>query len=326
MNTRKMFNRSLINKQKIIIIDGFIGGGKSLISPVVSSLPKVNQWTMNYWFDQIVSLWHLKKIDLNTATYILKTNYNVIFYDSLLLRNSNFRKSDNSSVTNHARFKSFKQRMKPNDQKVYEKFKDKLISNYSTHMVSNFSEPFFKAFNKSLVFVKIYRSPTSLKMIKHMAKWSLKWEKIKSRDGWIKIFDKDHKKNFPHFMKNCRKEYLSANKYERAILLLEYMLLKDKFKNKNKFKNYNSKIIKVSFESFCNNPFNFLKKIAQSLNVKIDNTVKISLRRHNLPRKTNIEGERIECLKFLKRKIRNKYFLRMLNLHDYYRKNIYNVY
>ena len=57
-----MFNRTLINNQKVIIVDGLIGGGKSLISPIISSLPNVDQWMMNYWFDQIVALNHLKKI------------------------------------------------------------------------------------------------------------------------------------------------------------------------------------------------------------------------------------------------------------------------
>ena len=32
-----MFKRSILNKNKIIIVDGIIGGGKSLICPIISS-------------------------------------------------------------------------------------------------------------------------------------------------------------------------------------------------------------------------------------------------------------------------------------------------
>ena len=91
-----MFKRSILNKNKIIIVDGIIGG-KSLICPIISSC-KVDQWNMNYWFDQMF-LYFLKKIGLDD--FILVTNHNVQFYDRAMFRNVNFRKSDNTSITKH---------------------------------------------------------------------------------------------------------------------------------------------------------------------------------------------------------------------------------
>ena len=36
-------------------------------------------------------------------------------------------------------------------------------------------------------------------MFKHIVKWTDKWSKVKSRDGWIKFYNLKKKKNYPHF-------------------------------------------------------------------------------------------------------------------------------
>ena len=38
-----MYNRNLINKQKIIIMDGIPGGGKALLGALLAGIPKVDQ-------------------------------------------------------------------------------------------------------------------------------------------------------------------------------------------------------------------------------------------------------------------------------------------
>ena len=74
-----MFNRSLISKQKIIIFDGIPGGGKSLLRSLLSGIPKIDQYVLNVNIDQTAALYNLKKIDLATAVYLLRTNHNIFF-------------------------------------------------------------------------------------------------------------------------------------------------------------------------------------------------------------------------------------------------------
>ena len=59
-----MFKRNLISTQKIIITDGIPSSGKALVCNLVSGLPKVEQWIMNYWFDQILSLYNVSSCSL----------------------------------------------------------------------------------------------------------------------------------------------------------------------------------------------------------------------------------------------------------------------
>ena len=58
-------------------------------------------------------------------------------------------------------------------------------------------------------------------MINRIANWTLQIQKSKSRDGHIKFFDKNLRKNLPYFMMSKHKEYLLANKYEKAIMIIE---------------------------------------------------------------------------------------------------------
>ena len=85
-----MFHREIIHNQKIIITDGMPSSGKALLCDLISSLPKVDPWVMLHYIENIVALNKLGKIDNLTSEYLLKTNHNVFFHDSLLLRNSNF--------------------------------------------------------------------------------------------------------------------------------------------------------------------------------------------------------------------------------------------
>tara|TARA_Y100000590_G_scaffold466850_1_gene643588 strand:- start:6241 stop:7206 length:966 start_codon:yes stop_codon:yes gene_type:complete len=321
-----MYKRDLITNQKLIITDGLPGGGKALMCNLISGLPKVDQWIMDYWLDQIVPLFNSKKIDLDTATYLLKTNHNSLSYDNIILRTSNFRKSDLTSITKHPRYKFFKPRMNPDSDKVFKRFKKKVIIQYCTHLNSNFSKPFFKAFTKQLLYIQLFRSPVNLQMLKYLASWVLQWEKIKTRDGWIKFYDKKTKKNYPHFVSDVLKTYFKANKFEKVVIILEKIYNNKKI-NLNKYeKEFGSKVIRVPFENLIINPSKYLKKISKHLNVKIDKVSLNVMKKNKVPRMFDLKNHNNEGINFMKKKVNKNYFKRLIKINEFYEKKILNNY
>lgn len=314
-----MYNRELINKQKIIIVDGVSGSGKALLGGLLAGIPKVDQFVMNQYLDQTVALCEAGKIDFDTAVYLLKTNHNLLFYDNAILRHANFRKNDKTSITKHPRYKYIKQRITSNDKKVYQKFKNNIVMQYCTHFTSNFSKPFFAAFKKQLIFIKLVRSPTNLEMIKQLALWSIKWEQAKCRDGYIKFYDKKYKKNYPHFIKNKFKEYLKANKYERAILIIEWLYQKKEFNNFINEKKYGSKIIVIPFEKLISEPKKYLRLVAKCIGSKLDKIFFSTFKKQKVPRKLNLKFDEENTFKFLKNKIRKKYFEKLVEINKTYK-------
>lgn len=317
-----MFNRELINKQKIIITDGMPSSGKSLVCNIVSSLPKVDQWVLDQHVDQTVALNKLGKLDKEVSKFLLITNYNAFFHANLLLRHANFRKNDITSLQNHKRFKILKKRIIGNEKETIKKFKNNVVVHYCVHFTAIGKRLFFETFKKNLIYIQVLRSPTSLSMIKRIADWSISIEKIRSRDGHIKYFQKETKKNLPYFLKNKSKEYLSANKYERAIMIIEANLNKETTNLKNFYNKYKSSEIIIPFENLLKDPIKYLDKIRILLKVKIDRFTFKSIKENNLPRKFKYLNERQKTIRFLKNKIKKKYFTRLLNLEKFYKNEV----
>ena len=207
-------NKNLITNQKIIISDGIIGGGKRLLSDLISSLPKIDQWMLDYKIEQTIGLFYLNKIDLNTAKYILRSNYNQMFYDNTMLRHANFRKSDLTSVTKHPRFKLIKKRLKPNDKIIFKNYKNKIILHFCTHNISIFSKPLFESFGKNLIFLQLLRSPLNVDVLKRISFFTDVWKKTSGRYQLVTKYSAKHKQNVPFFI-NKINQYCKANKYEK---------------------------------------------------------------------------------------------------------------
>jgi len=298
--------------------------GKALLCDLVSSLPKVDPWVIYHYIENIVALNKLGKLSSEVSKYLLKTNHNLFFHDSLLLRNSNFRKSDITSLQKNVKYKILKKRLDPNEIKVLKKNKNKVITHYCLHFTAIAKKILFQTFKEKLLYIQVYRAPITFSMINRIANWTLQIENSKSRDGQIKFFDKNLKKNLPYFIKNKTKEYLLANKYERAIMILEKNLKIKIINNKKTSKKYKSIEIIVPFENLLKNPKKYLQKISKHINSKIDKFVLRSLKKNNIPRNYNLNKEKLITLKFLKNKIRPKYFNNLLNLEKLYERQILN--
>lgn len=300
--------------------------GKALVCNLVSSLPKVDPFVMPYHLEQIVNLNKLGILDSEISKYLLRTNYNVFFHDNLLLRNANFRKSDITSIFKNEKHKSFMDRLDPNENKVIKKYQLKVINHFCLHFSAISKKILFESFGNKLLYLQVLRSPITLTMINRISTWSMEIEKSKSRDGHIKIFNKKQKKHLPFFLKKKSEEYLKANKYERAIMIIEsnfnFKLITDKMLSKK----YKSVEIIIPFENIITNPKKYLEKISKYINSKIDKYVYRSFKKNNLPRNFDYNKEKIFTLKFLRKKIRLKYYNKLLKLENLYQNQILNKY
>ena len=80
-------------------MDGLSGSGKRLLGSLLSGIPKVDQFVLSQYIDQTASLFEEGKIDFETAVYLLRTNHNLVYYDNVILRHANFRKSKTSIIS-----------------------------------------------------------------------------------------------------------------------------------------------------------------------------------------------------------------------------------
>ena len=98
MSPQGQLTRTSYLENKIIFVDGFVGGGKTLFCQLVSSLDKVEMWVHRPLVEQVSGLYAHKNIDLNTAVSLLNCCFDNEIYCQALLRDQNFRHFDHSSV------------------------------------------------------------------------------------------------------------------------------------------------------------------------------------------------------------------------------------
>ncbi len=343
-------------KKQVIFTDGLIGGGKTLISNLVSGLNNVEQWVYETNFQRICQYNALKKIDLDTSVDFIKKIYNEKYFDQFILRHANFRKFDISSIFNHPRKKKILKRLDFTDSQAKTKIKNtKMILQYMTHALAPFSEPIFKAFKKKLLYILILRNPFNIYTITWLSKWVTKFERKNNRAGRVN-FIYNRKGNllpFELYKNSNKREYVRINNYEKAIFLIELYYL-NCLKNLKKFsRKYESSLFIIPFETLSANPKKYLKKISEKIKVKLDKKDLKNFKINKVPRensektfkifkydyrknfnksylsqlnKNNSRGTKVLKYDFLKKKVSKKYFNKILNLEKFYLDKILNEY
>ena len=99
MNSKLIRNRHLA--PKIIVIDGLPGCGKTMLSPIISALDRVEVMTFSYELEYILTLSYLGKITDDAANTMIRISTDLKLYNLMMSRETNFRPSDLSSIFKH---------------------------------------------------------------------------------------------------------------------------------------------------------------------------------------------------------------------------------
>lgn len=273
--------------KKVVIVDGMIGGGKNLLSTIVSSLPSVEMWLHKPEIEHMCAMHHLGHLSLDAAKTLINMWVDEEIYNQSMSRNTNFKPSDHSSVFNHSRpLRYFKRLFKSPSEATKSIKKEMFVLNLMTHVNTSYSKPLFEALGERLIYIRVTRHPMSKYMLNHNKKWNERWN-IDDRHGPIlyKTLDQNLKStHLPFYAKNIEKTYLDANSTDRAILLFDQWIRNsDKFIDEMK-KYTKAEIFEIPFEKFVFQPKIYVKKIALSLGVVPDNITNKVMRRQGVPR------------------------------------------
>lgn len=284
-------NRRLRLAKKIVIIDGMIGGGKNLLSSIVSSIPNVEMWVHNPNIEQVCALHHLGHVSLDAAKTLINTWIEEQILNQNMSRNVNFKPSDVSSIFHDARPLRYFKRLLKSPMKAKENVEKEMpVLNLMTHVNTVYSKPLFEALGDRLIYIRVSRHPMTIDMIKHNEKWTERWEN-EDRHSYItyEAFDKNKKPiHVPFFAKNIEEKYINGNFVDKAILLFDQWIRNsDYFIDKIK-KSTGATIIEIPFEKFVFYPDIYIKKISSALSLSPDRKTFKMMRRQRVPRSSLI--------------------------------------
>lgn len=281
-------SRSNYLNNKVVVVDGLVGGGKALISSIVGALPKVEMWVHRPEIEQICSMHHLGHITKEGAVSLLKHWFDQEAINLSIVRDINCRPTDRSSIFRDARPLRYLKRLflEIGDASVQRIIDEQLIVNIMTHSNTGYALPIFDALSDRLVYIRFTRCPMTEYMLIHLTRWSKRWGKD-IRSGMLlhksKKNDEEFTEDIPFFMLHNEETYLNALPVERAILMLsEWQRRGDAVIDS--LKKSSAAIIEIPFEKFVFDPNSYIGLIADALETNPDSVTKRMMKKQRVPR------------------------------------------
>ena len=101
---------------KVVMIDGFPGCGKTMLSPIISAFDRVEIMQYAPLIEQICELRYLDSIDEDVAESMVRMNTDLLIYNVMMGRNSNCRPTDLSSIFKHKPLKHIRRMLASGDE------------------------------------------------------------------------------------------------------------------------------------------------------------------------------------------------------------------
>lgn len=271
--------------QKVVIIDGFPGCGKTMLSPIVSAFNGVEMMQYAPLIEQLCELWGLGRIEDDVAESMIKMNADVLLYNIMMGRNSNCRPKDLSSIFKHKPIKHILRMLKKGDEVIPALIEqNKPILHLTTHMLLPNSKPLFNALSKKLIFIEVVRHP--LYMIIQQERNFKMFEG--SRNPHVRYTLDDREYSF--FTKGWEDVFDESNSFEKAIYSMKWYYTKI-------FSNDNNDCVTIPFELFVKSPESYLENISSLLDSSICKNVRKEMKSQKVPRKQLCDGPALDVYK-----------------------------
>ncbi len=280
--------------EKIIIVDGYPGCGKTLFSPIIASMERVELLNYAFEIEFLCRLFHFNKIDKDATISLIKMFIDHKLYQTMMGRETNFRYSDISSVFNDSNpWRYFKRIFQEGDVIVPDRIKkERPILNLTTHDLLSMSTPIFNALGDRLTFVEVVRHP-----LYSLIQQTLNMENLTSSPRDIQIYIKHKDSQIPYYAHNWENLFVSSNAIEKSIYTLQKSYELTKNNRLRLMKKYNKQILTIPFEQFVLNPFPFVEKIANLIESEITPKTKKIMKKQNVPRKKISDGIPLDIYK-----------------------------
>jgi len=275
--------------EKIVLVDGLPRTGKSMIGPILASLKNVEIERIEDIFEHILLLDYLGKLDRDAAVMLLKMEADNKLYQSLIGRNTNFRKTDHSSVFNNPyKFKYFKRLFAKEGPCVLKKInQNKNIFQVQTHNALAMMEPCFDAFGNSVFLIEMVRNPIDLIYSWYKRGWGYRFGTdplafaitLKTTSGNIA----------PWYDLIIEGNYNDLKPMDRIIEMIDALqeISLNKYKEFDEIKQ--SQIHWLFFEDFVTKPDLYLKRVESFIGTKRTRHTSKTMKKENCPRSIDLD-------------------------------------
>lgn len=268
----------------IIVVDGFWGSGKSIVTSMIGSLAGVEKKKVEHVYEYVCVAHGAGKMNHDAAIVFLKIYADLSQYNNLIGREVNLRWSDDSGLRNNPGSLTYLRRLfHPGGDEVATMIsKENLALLIASHELLSVSDILFDAYGSRLKLIEVVRHP--IHMFENVFKYLTEFER--AREFTLSFEFKGEK--LPWFAANWAEEYFSSSVYDRALLSIA-RVQGSMLETMAKFRKNNMQFLALSFESTVLNPGESLQQLENFLDRKRTKRTKRVFKQQSLPR-TNISA------------------------------------
>jgi hypothetical protein len=280
--------------EKVVIVDGQPGCGKTMLSPIIASLNRVELLSYAFEIEFICRLLYLNKIDNDAAVAMVKMLIDHKLYQTMMSRDVNFRYSDLSSVFKDVNpWRYFKRLFQNGDMVIPEKIeRERPILNLTTHDLLGMSDPLTAGLGNAILFIEVVRHPLYM-----ITQQTLNMERLVNSPRDIQVYIEYNGQQLPYFAQGWEEKFVKANPMEKAIYAMQRMMEITKKKREHLKEESPESIITIPFEKFVIKPEPFMADIQVKLDTTVGKKTHKVLRKQNVPREILADGPNLAIYK-----------------------------
>ena len=277
----------------VIVVDGFWGGGKSVVTSLVGSLTGVEKKKIEHVYEYVCVTHALGKMSADAATSLLQIYADLSQYNNLIGREVNLRWSDDSGFRNNPGSFSYLARLFfQGGDSVPEQINLKnLALLIASHELLPVGDILIKAFGTRLKLIEVVRHPVHL--FNNVHDYFGTFER--SREFTLSFEHRNTK--IPWFAESWADEYVDSSVTDRALLSISRMQ-KSMIETTEKLQISSAPILVLAFEQTVLDPQTVLTQLETFLDRKRTNRTKRVLRHQALPRKQISAGRSTSSFSF----------------------------
>ena len=277
------FTREVRIAEKILLVDGISGSGKSLLFPILSSFKRVEVQRIEHIYEYLCLVHHFKKIETDAAISLIRIYADLAVHDTMISRQANFRPKDDSSVFNTPHPLRYLGRLFLSDgPTVLDRVREeKPILHIMTHQLLGCSRLAFLAFGERLRFIEMLRHPLYVLDNWQQGRWGERYgTDPKDLTLWLKYDGRA----VPWWACGWEGQYLQLSPLARAVHSIHAITHQaqetyDRFDEGQK-----RHVLFIPFEQFATDPWPFIRELAVFLGTEVGSRTHKMLKKQRCPR------------------------------------------
>ena len=272
---------------RVVFVDGIPGCGKTMMSPIVTALERMELLQYSYPVEYMCILRYLRKIDDPTANTMVRMLTDLQLYNIAQSRETNFRYDDLSGVwSNPQPWRYFKRLFQPGDQVALDRIRvERPILNLVTHFILTVGVPLFEALGDRLRVVEVVRHP--LYMLKQQFMYMPRFG-TDVRD--FTIWHEHSGSAVPWFSAGWEQKYFDASAMDKAIYMIEETQRMVDAVRAALSPDQRRQVMLIPFERFVIDPWPFMNAMEAFLGTRVTETTRRVMKKQRVPRTMYADG------------------------------------